>query len=78
VLHDRTAKYWQNRGTNMNAQKNSHPDLIDSLLADCKRPQDLVGENGLLKQLAQSMTERALQVEREQAAILPIRKCDHD
>lgn len=62
----------------MSGQKNSHVDLINSLLANCKKPEELVGENGLLKQMSQALTERALQVESAQAGILPIRKFDHD
>ena len=38
-------------------------DLIDSLLADYKKPEDLIGENGLLKQLTKRLVERALQAE---------------
>ena len=37
--------------------------LIDSLLADYKKPEDLIGENGLLKQLTKRLVERALQAE---------------
>ena len=62
----------------MDRQKNSHVDLISSLLADCKKPEDLVGEDGLLKQMSQALTERALHVESAQAAALQIRKFDHD
>ena len=62
----------------MNRQKNSHVDLIDSLLADCKKPEDLIGENGLLKQMSQDLTERDLLVESAQTATLQIRKFDHD
>ena len=29
------------------------PDLIDQLLANYKKPQDLIGEHGLLKQLTE-------------------------
>ena len=36
---------------------------IDSLLADCKRPEDLIGENGLLKLLTNKLVERAQQAE---------------
>jgi putative transposase len=36
-------------------------DLIDSLLANYKKPEDLIGENGLLKQLTKALVERALQ-----------------
>ena len=38
-------------------------ELIDSLLADYKKPEDLIGENGLLKQLTKRLVERALQAE---------------
>ena len=38
-------------------------DLIDSLLFDYKKPEDLIGENGLLKQLTKALVERALQAE---------------
>lgn len=62
----------------MNRQKNSHVDLIDSLLADCKKPEDLIGENGLLNQMSQDLTERDLLVESAQTATLQIRKSDHD
>ncbi len=38
-------------------------ELIDSLLADYKRSEDLIGENGLLKLLTKKLVERALQAE---------------
>ena len=38
-------------------------ELIDRLLADYKKPEDLIGENGLLKQLTKKRVERALQAE---------------
>jgi putative transposase len=38
-------------------------DLIDSLLADYKKPEDLIGEHGLLKQLTKALVERALHAE---------------
>ncbi|WP_436395777.1 IS256 family transposase [Acidithiobacillus ferriphilus] len=38
-------------------------ELLDSLLADYKTPEDLIGEGGLLKQLTQRLVERALQAE---------------
>ena len=41
-------------------------ELIDSLLADYKKPEDLIGENGLLKQLTKRLVERALQAEMAQ------------
>lgn len=37
--------------------------LIDSLLSNYKKPEDLIGENGLLKQLTKALVERALQAE---------------
>ena len=40
-------------------------DLIDSLLFDYKKPEDLIGENGLLKQLTKALVERALAAEME-------------
>ena len=38
-------------------------ELLDSLLADYRTPEDLIGEGGLLKQLTQRLVERALQAE---------------
>lgn len=38
-------------------------DLIDSLLVDYKKPEDLIGEHGLLKQLTKALVERALHAE---------------
>lgn len=38
-------------------------DLLDRLLADYKKPDDLIGENGLLKQLTKALLERALETE---------------
>jgi putative transposase len=40
-------------------------DLIDSLLSGYKKPEDLIGENGLLKQLTKALVERALDAEME-------------
>src|SRR5271170_5841874 len=37
--------------------------LIDKLLADYKKPEEIIGENGLLKQLTKAVLERAMQVE---------------
>src|SRR6202171_833787 len=37
--------------------------LIDTLLADYKKPEDIIGENGLLKQLTKALLERAMQAE---------------
>ena len=38
-------------------------ELIDRLLADYKKPEDLIGENGLLKQFTKRLVERALEAE---------------
>lgn len=37
--------------------------LVDQLLADYKKPEDIIGENGLLKQLTKALLERALSAE---------------
>jgi putative transposase len=39
------------------------PKLIDKLLADYKKPEDIIGEHGLLKQLTKAVLERAMQAE---------------
>ena len=38
-------------------------DLIDALVADYKKPEGLIGQDGLLKQLTKALVERALQAE---------------
>jgi putative transposase len=38
-------------------------ELIDRLLADYEKPEDIIGENGLLKQLTKALVERALSAE---------------
>src|SRR5438270_12477907 len=38
-------------------------DLLDELLKDYKEPADVLGENGLLKQLTKAVLERAMQAE---------------
>lgn len=48
----------------MNLELKPFPnELIDALLADYKKPEDLIGQNGLLKQLTKALVERALQAE---------------
>ncbi|MES2260966.1 MAG: transposase [Pseudomonadota bacterium] len=37
--------------------------LADSLLVNYQKPEDLIGENGLLKQFTKMLVERALEVE---------------
>ena len=39
------------------------PKLIDELLKDYKKPEDIIGEDGLLKQLTKAILERALESE---------------
>ncbi len=39
------------------------PELLDELLAGYKSPEDLVGEDGLLKQLVGALVNRAMQAE---------------
>jgi len=41
------------------------PDLIDGLLENYRKPEDLLGENGILKQLTKAVVERALEAEME-------------
>jgi len=48
----------------MTASK-SRAELIDGLLSDYKNPEDLLGENGILKQLTKAVVERALEAEME-------------
>lgn len=38
-------------------------ELLDRLLADYKKPEDLIGETGLLKQLTKALLERAMEAE---------------
>ena len=40
-------------------------ELIDQLLSDCTSPDDVLGENGLLRQLNKRVAERALEAEME-------------
>jgi putative transposase len=40
-----------------------NPKLIDELLDGYKKPEDIIGENGLLKQITKAILERALKVE---------------
>src|SRR5215467_6071039 len=37
--------------------------LLDKLIADYQNPEDLIGENGLLKQLTKALVERAMNAE---------------
>ena len=38
-------------------------DLVDQLLKDYKKPEDILGDNGILKQFTKALLERAMQVE---------------
>jgi len=38
-------------------------ELIDNLLKDYKKPEDLIGENGLLRELTKRLLERAMAAE---------------
>lgn len=40
-----------------------NPDLIDELLKDYNKPEDITGDNGILKQLTKAILERALESE---------------
>ena len=37
--------------------------VIDKLLTNYQKPEDIVGENGLLKQLTKALVERAMEAE---------------
>ncbi len=54
--------------TDVKRTKRAKPDpellkLADTLLANYQKPEDLIGENGLLKQLTKMLVDRALEVE---------------
>src|SRR4051794_23438244 len=38
-------------------------EVLDKLLANYQKPEDIVGENGLLKQLTRALVERAMEAE---------------
>ena len=38
-------------------------EVLDELIKDYKKPEDLIGENGLLKQLTKALLERAMSAE---------------
>jgi len=38
-------------------------EVLDALIKDYKNPEDLLGENGLLKQLTKALLERAMEAE---------------
>ena len=41
----------------------SRTELLDELLKDYQTPEDLLGKNGLVKQLTKDLIERALEAE---------------
>ena len=45
--------------------------LADSLLANYQKPEDLIGENGLLKQLTKALFERGLEAEMVKHSVTP-------
>ena len=48
----------------MSPRKHDVPDeLLSRLLANYQKPEDLIGENGLLKQLTKLLVEKALDAE---------------
>jgi putative transposase len=47
----------------MTKDKKIDTELIDNLLKDYKKPEDLIGENGLLNQLTKQLLERAMGAE---------------
>jgi len=47
----------------MTRKKSKQDTLIDELLEDCQDPKDILGENGLLKQLTKRLVERTLEAE---------------
>ena len=47
----------------MASGKSKQDALIDELLKECQDPKDILGQNGLLKQLTKQLVERTLQGE---------------
>ena len=47
----------------MTLPKTIPTELLDGLLANYQKPEDLIGENGLLRQLTKALVERALEAE---------------
>jgi putative transposase len=47
----------------MTVSKPLPTDLIGGLLANYKKPEDIIGENGLLKQLTKALVERTFEAE---------------
>lgn len=51
------------KDTQKTAEKELLDGLLDQLLKDYKKPEDIIGENGLLKRLVKGMLERAMDAE---------------
>ena len=47
----------------MTSKKSKQDALIDELLQGCDNPQEILGQNGLLKQLTKRLVERTLESE---------------
>ncbi len=50
--------------------------VLDQLLAECENPEQISGENGLLKQLTKAVLERALEAEMSHHLALRKALCD--
>ena len=46
-------------------------ELIDSLMSGYQKPEDLIGEYGLLKQITKAVIERVLQAGRKSTSVMP-------
>ena len=47
----------------MEERKEIRKEILDELIRDYKNPEDLIGEQGLLKQLTKALLERAMDAE---------------
>src|SRR5207237_9995007 len=47
----------------MTKDKNIDNEIIDNLLRDYQKPEDIIGEHGILKQLTKQLLERAMAAE---------------
>ena len=58
----------------MTTKKHEVPEeLLSGLLANYKKPEDLIGENGLLKQLTKLLVERALDANGDNRTLYSLR-----
>ena len=51
------------------------PELLDDLLKDYQKPEDLLGQDGLLQQLTKTLVERALSSELTQHLLRRCKNC---